>query len=138
MILLDTNIILYSLTPRSPKHKIAQKYIVAHIDELVIAPQNINEALRVLTHPKYVSPMTASHAVRALGEFSDACYLLCPNQQTTHIHYELLQKHNISGNHIFDAYLVATMMTHGVSAIATDNVKDFRIFTDLTIHNPVA
>ena len=38
---------------------------------------------------------------------------------------DLVRRYQVRGKRIHDANIVATMMTHGVSRLATYNVKDF-------------
>jgi predicted nucleic acid-binding protein len=38
---------------------------------------------------------------------------------------DLVRRYQVRGKHIHDASIVATMMTHGVSRLATYNQKDF-------------
>ena len=48
----------------------------------------------------------------------------------------LFNQHPVSGVHIFDLFLVATMLENGVTRIYTYNTKDFDIFSEIEILTP--
>ena len=132
--LIDTNILVYAINEDSPKNKTAQHFLVEQ-NNLVLAHQNIFEALRVLTHPKFSHPMNPKDAQEAIFAISDACKIIYPNNKTHYLALELISKYNLVSNHIFDAYLAATAMSNNIMTIATDNIKDFQRF-GLTLINP--
>lgn len=132
--LIDTNILVYAINADSPKNKTAQNFLLEQ-NNLVIAHQNIFEALRVLTHPKFSNPMNTKNAQEAILAISDACKIIYPNNKTHYIALELIKKHSLIGNHIFDAYLTATAISNDIMTIATDNIKDFQEFK-LQLINP--
>lgn len=136
MILLDTNIIVYSLDKKSSKNYIATNYIKRNAENLAITHQNINEALRVLTHPKHLKPMDIESAIKAVTAISEGLSIVFPKENTIFITLELLEKYKIKSNHVFDAYLTATMLSNGIEEIATDNEKDFSIIKEVKIINP--
>lgn len=134
--LVDSNIIVYSLNSSSPKHKTAQEFLRAYKVENVIAAQNILESVRVLTHPKFSNPMTHKMATRALTAIMAVMPMIYPNHDTFPVAWALIKKHKLRADHVFDAYLAATAMTNDIFMIATDNEKDFRIFEELATYNP--
>ncbi len=135
-ILVDTNIIIYAINRSSPKHTAAQDYLQKHQRDLVVAHQNCIEAIRVLTHPKFSSPMTASRAQQAIAAISSHIELIYPTIETYEFFSELLHKYLRTGNGVFDLYLVATMLSHDVVSIATDNLKDFVGIGEIRATNP--
>lgn len=134
-VLLDTNILVYAINADSPKNKPAQLFLQKNIATLEVAHQNIFEALRVLTHPKFSQPMTPSAAEKALWAIVNACRIIYPNNKTHYLALELIKKHNLFGNQIFDAYLASTAISNNVRSIATDNIKDFQKF-EISVINP--
>lgn len=134
--LIDSNILVYSINSSSPKHKRAQKFLQENLGILELAHQNIFETLRVLTHPKFPSPMNIGDALGAIENILKACRVISPDYRTHHITLELIKKHRLSADQIFDAYLVATALGSGIDTIATDNIGDFKKFTELRIINP--
>jgi len=133
--LVDSNILVYSINKSSPKHKKAQKFLQENINQIVIAHQNIFETLRVLTYKKFPSPMTSLSAIEAVTRITKFVKIISPDYKTHHITLEYIKKYKISSNHIFDAYLAATAISNNVKMIATDNNKDFKFF-DIKVINP--
>ena len=123
--LIDTNILVYAINDDSPKNKTAQLFLQEHINSLTVAHQNIFEALRVLTHPKFTKPMKPNEAQEAIWTIVDACKVIYPNNKTHYLALEIIKENNLFGNQIFDAYLAATVISNNITTIATDNVKDF-------------
>jgi predicted nucleic acid-binding protein len=135
-ILIDSNVMVYAINTTSPKHKAAQAFLQANLGHMVLAHQNIFETLRILTHAKFPHPMKPAAAIAAISNIVEACQVIAPEQDTHHIALSLIQKHNLTSNKIFDAYLAATTLSVGITVIATDNVKDFQIFEGLTVRSP--
>lgn len=138
LILVDSNILVYAINRSSPKHRSAQKFLNQNRDRLVATHQNILETLRVLTHSKFPVPMSTDRAIEAVTAITDACRLVNPSQTASQLALMLVKKHALAGDNVFDAYLAATTMTNDVNTIATDNVKDFRVFEGLEVINPFA
>ena len=136
MILCDSNILIYAINVRSPKHNQAQAFVTNHQSELVCAHQNILETLRVLTHSTYPHPMTLPDGIEATDSIVNNLKILSPTIETYTIAHELLQRFPNKSNHIFDLYLVATMLSHDISTIATDNTKDLALFEGISVFNP--
>lgn len=133
--LVDTNILIYAINADSPKNKSAQQFL-NNFKELEVAHQNIFEALRVLTHPKFTKPMKVRIAQQAILAILKVLTIIIPDHKTHYIAFELINKHNLVGNRIFDAYLTATALSNDIDVIATDNIKDFKKFEEITVFNP--
>src|SRR5258708_26182675 len=111
--LIDSNILVYSINSSSPKHKHAQNFIQSNVGNLKVAHQNVFETLRVLTHSKFPNPMKIFEAVGAVENILEACDIIAPDYKTHRIALELIKKYKISSNQIFDAYLAATAISNG-------------------------
>ncbi len=136
MILIDSNILVYSINSSSPKHKKAQDFLKKNIATFVVAQQNIFETLRVLTHPKFPNPMTPQDAIKAVDWIIKAGEVVTPDYKTYKIAFELIREYNLASDKIFDAYLVATCISCNIDTIATDNIKDFKVFSQIYVINP--
>ena len=136
--LIDTNIFVYSINSASPKHKKAQQFLQENLGKFEISHQNIFETLRVLTHPKFPSPMKIEAALKAIENILKVCTVISPDYRTHRITIELIKKYHLSADQIFDAYLTATALSNIIDVIATDDTKDFKKFTELKIINPFA
>lgn len=134
--LVDTNILIYAINADSPKHQLAQEFLKENSSNLEIAHQNILEAIRVLTHQKFSHSMKLKDALNAIEAISELSRVITPNHNTFYIAIELIRAHKLIGNRIFDTYLVATALTNGIRTIATDNIKDFQKFKEITVFNP--
>lgn len=133
--LIDSNILVYAINADSPKNRLAQSFLERYNATLEITHQNIFEALRVLTHPKFSHPMRPKEAQESILAIANSCKVIYPNNKTHYLALEFIKEHNLVGNRIFDAYLVATIISNNLSTIATDNVKDF-IKYKIEILNP--
>jgi predicted nucleic acid-binding protein len=133
--LIDSNILVYALNTASEKCMAAQQFI-NNEDELITSQQNIFETLRVLTHTKFPTPYLPKDAVQAIEEVTSQFVVIQPLPETAEIAYELIQKYQISGPEVFDAYLVATCLSHQITQIATDNVKHLGKYSEIQVYNP--
>ncbi|OGE30737.1 hypothetical protein A3C59_03410 [Candidatus Daviesbacteria bacterium RIFCSPHIGHO2_02_FULL_36_13] len=134
--IIDSNILVFSINKRSPKHKKAQKFLQENLGKLQVAHQNIFETLRVLTYPKFPNPLKIKDAIEAVERILRVCSIVSPNWKTESIALELIKKYSLSSDMVFDAYLAATALSNDIDTIATDNVKDFSKFKEVTIINP--
>ncbi len=134
--LIDSNILVYSINVSSPKHNKAQRFLQENLNNLEIAHQNIFETLRVLTHPKFPSPMRIDKALEAIEEILKVSKIISPDYRTHNITLELIRKYKLMADQIFDAYLTATAISNGINVIATDNTRDFKKFTQVKTFNP--
>lgn len=64
--LIDSNILIYSINRHSPRNKEAQEFLINNLGNFVIAHQNIIETIRILTHPKFPNPMKIENALSAI------------------------------------------------------------------------
>jgi predicted nucleic acid-binding protein len=134
--LVDANVIVYAINTSSPKNKQAQQFLQREKERLSISHQNIFESLRVLTDPKFPSPMRTDQALNAVERIVRVLDLISPSPKTYYLTQELIIKYQISSDQIFDAYLTATALDNDVLEIATDNEKDFSLFQEIRVCNP--
>lgn len=134
--LVDSNILVYAINKSSPKHKLAQKFLVENKNKLLVAHQNILETLRILTHPKYPNPMEIDKALEAVLKIVEALNVIYPQFETQHLVIELIKKYKLKSDQVFDGYIVATMLTNGINKIATDNERDFKRIIEIKVINP--
>lgn len=134
--IIDSNILVYSIDKFSIKHKIAQKFLRENLNSLEVAHQNIFETLRVITYPKLPNPMKTREAIDTVEQILMSCRIISPNWNTHRIALDLIKKYKLSSDIVFDAYLVATSLSNGITTIATDNVRDFTKFKEIKVINP--
>ena len=136
MILVDSNILVYAINRRSPKNTQAEDFLQKFVGNFLVAHQNILEALRVLTHPKFPNPMQLNSAIAALQSIINAATIISPDHRTYRITAELIKNYTLKSDQIFDAYLVATALVNDVYEIATDNERDFLKIKEIKVINP--
>lgn len=134
--LVDTNILVYAINRRSPKNKIAQIFLQNNIGNLEFTHQNILEALRVLTHPKFPSSMKVLRALKAIENIMKTCRIINPVEKTIYITLILIKRYKLVSDQVFDTYLAATALSNGITTIATDNIRDFKKFKEIKLINP--
>lgn len=134
--LIDTNILVYAINESSPKHQQAKQFLKHNQGQLIVAHQNIIEAIKVLTQPKFLKPMDSESAIKAVLAIIEICQIIIPKFGTEFIALELIKRSDLTGNRIFDAYLAATALSNNVDLIATDNIKDFKKFKEIKVVNP--
>lgn len=134
MILVDSNILIYSFDINSSKNAISRIFLSSE-KNLCISQQNFLETYRVITHDKYSKPMKSIEALEALELIVDEFKVIFPTNATYKLFKELCRKYIVGSNVIFDVYLIATMLSNGINIIATDNAKDFAKFEEIKILN---
>lgn len=134
--LIDSNILVYSINRLSPHHKKAQIFLNNNIGDLQVAHQNIIEAFRALTHKKYSHPMDAKKAINAIEAIVKECEVIYPDRTTYSIAIQLITKYHLIADNVFDGYLAATALSHSIKIIATANEKDFRKIKEIKVINP--
>ena len=80
--------------------------------------------------------MKIADAISILNGITSVFKIISPNYVTYPLSIELIKKNNLSSDLIFDAYLAATALSNDVKELATDNVKDFKKFREITVVNP--
>lgn len=135
-ILVDTNVLIYAINRSSPKSKRAQKFIVDRQSDMVFAHQNVIEALRVLTHRQFPHPMKTTDALTAIESITEIATIISPTTETYAFTQALLKKYQRTADKVFDLYLVATMLSHSITTIGTDNERDFVSIEEIKTVNP--
>lgn len=141
-VLFDSNILVYAHNKRSPyfkKAKLLHEQVLAGELSAAIAQQNILEFLAIVTNPKIIPRfLTPGEAVEKVRTYLESPFeILEPNKQTLKMALDLIGQHKIKQKDIFDAYLVATMITNEVFTLYTANDQDFKKFADkIKIINP--
>lgn len=132
--LLDTNILLRTISPDDPMHA----ETVAAIDTLnarregvIIAPQNLIELWNVCTRPAERNGLGFTPSrTKAEVDRLKRLFIFLPDTQAIFPEWErLVTTFEVKGTKVHDTRLVAFMLVHRLSHILTFNVKDFRRFS---------
>lgn len=145
MSLFDSNIWIYSFdishrekfsTARQLRTKALSRQL-----PVAICPQNYTESFRALTDPQlFENPFSPAQARRELNKIWEGLARIYPDGETISILDKLIQEHpiRIQGLAIYDAFLVATMLSFGIETIYTDNEVDFNLYKQVKVINPFA
>ena len=142
MILLDSNVLVYAHAAHSPFFDAAQRLRdQAVVDELAacISPQVLCEFIATCTNPKLFRPaLSPAQAVKELTTYWASAHIrkIFPKDRTIERMAELIARYRLSGQRIYDVFLVATMLDNDVRTIYTLNTKDFERYPDIRVVNP--
>ncbi|MEI6327076.1 MAG: PIN domain-containing protein [Candidatus Roizmanbacteria bacterium] len=130
--LLDSNIVIYLLDRGAPEHDAVASVLSIDTNQLCLSTQNITESCHVLTRRYGLKLSQVQEGIMRLIE-EYAMEVITPTSETLGIWQKLTTTHP---GPVFDSFLIATMMTHGVTELVTQNTKDFRIYTpDIILHD---
>lgn len=129
MILLDTNVVVYTLDRSSPQHRDCRRLlelVQAGRVAATLLPQVFVECYSVLTSARRVaSPLPAEQARAALGVLRRVLDVKPVPAGALPELDRLLARHPRLGAEVFDLFLVAQMRCLGIEDVCTYNVADF-------------
>jgi predicted nucleic acid-binding protein len=139
MILLDTNLLgrlTDSTDPQCAAARRAIHVLLAGRERLIIVPQNLYEFWAVATRKPGPPPsgqnglgMTCEQASQWLHFFERRFTLLPDRAELAKTWHALVNTLGIRGLRSYDARLVASMQTYGISRLLTFNANDFKGFS---------
>ncbi|MEW6233755.1 MAG: PIN domain-containing protein [Candidatus Omnitrophota bacterium] len=140
--LLDANVLVYAYDESSPYHAAALQLVEKGRGgeiSLCLTPQVLNEFFAVITDPRRVAHhFTAQEALQEMVKFyrSKRILTIFPNSLTIEIMLELLKRHPVVKQDIFDLQLAATMLANNITRIYTYNAEDFIKFSEIETLTP--
>lgn len=139
--LVDSNVILRTLQPRSPDHETAQQAIRILKKQgwkVSLTPQNLVEVWAVATRPERDNGLGFSieRAAAELKRLKTIFTILAEAPDLYPAWEALVIKHRVSGKPTHDARLVAAMQVHGETSILTFNKGDFARYAGIGIVDP--
>ena len=147
MILLDTNVLGRVTDSTDPQCAVARRAIHAPLakqERLVIAPQNLYEFWAVATRNPGPFPagqnglgMTPERASQWLRFFQRRFTLLSDREELLTRWHDLVRTLGITGLRSYDARLVASMQTYGITRLLTFNAEHFKGFP-VTLIDPAS
>ncbi len=133
---IDTNVLL-TATDNTRKHHFKVKKLFKSAIKagfhLAFCGQVIREYLVVATRPVDVNGfgLCPGDAVHNIMEFQKLLVTYDEKKTTAESLQHLVVKYLLKGKRIHDANIIATMKTHGIKYLITDNSADFKCFEDI-------
>lgn len=132
-VLLDTNVLVYSIDEDSKYFSASQKLIYDTNVKLYTTSKNISEMLAVLTrHPQ--NKISGKKAVDIIKGILSYVNLLFPDEKSSVLFFELLLQYKPTGLKIHDFEILSIAKANCVDSIATFNVKDFKNVEGLSFY----
>lgn len=138
-IFFDTNILIYNQDQDSSFYQQAldyhQKVMTGKIRG-VISSQNLLEFSAVMTNPKKITKSLSQKIVALeINKYLKSPFtIIYPKQETLSIFVKLIKKYRLSNpKHVFDFFLIATMLSYNITHILTINDKDFLLFKEIKV-----
>jgi predicted nucleic acid-binding protein len=140
--MLDSNVLVYASQKESRFYQsskaIRDKGLSGEIP-VCVCPQVLFEFFAVITNSgratRSVAPQDATIEIEKYLKIAKILKIY-PDRKITENVLELLKKHNVNSQAIFDLPLVATMLANDVRRIYAYNIDHFKLFTDLDVVTP--
>ena len=141
LVFLDTNILLSATDRGRPSHTAAQSVFPQALTagvHLAISGQVLREYLVASTRPLSANGLGLglSDAVHNVNTFRRRAVFLEESETVADELLRLLGSADVSGKRVHDANIVATMATHNVALLLTENPDDFAVFSGIDTLSP--
>lgn len=140
MVLLDTNVLVYAADRTAAFHQAARTFrdqAARGQQAVCVSPSVLNEFYAVVTDDKRVQrPLTPQAALNELRVYRNVFPVIHPGDSALNHLRDLIERYGIQGPHVFDAWIVATMLEHGVETIYTTDRKHFGRFREIQVVGP--
>ena len=142
LILLDTNVLVYGQEKQSrffESSRILLEKGFAGMLPLCVSPQILMEFHSTVTNPKRVTKaVPVADSLDQIKEYlvSPSIRKIYPSRKTLSEVLRLIEVYQISRQEIYDAQLVATMLSNGVTRICTYNVEHFKKYKEIEVVTP--
>jgi toxin-antitoxin system PIN domain toxin len=141
VILIDANLLIYSVDSNSPHHAAARKWLersLSGTDRIGLAWIVVLAFLRVTTRASILHrPLSAEAAIGFVDSWLQQPFvrLVAPGENHWPIFRNLWANTGTAGNLTSDTHLAALAIEHGASVASTDH--DFRRFPGIDLINPL-
>ncbi|MEE9414399.1 MAG: TA system VapC family ribonuclease toxin [Acidimicrobiales bacterium] len=140
--LVDANILLYSVDESSRFHRAATDWLTTALNgprRVGLPWISLTAFLRIVTNPRALEqPLAPVEAWQTIDGWLSAPAAWVPDQGAGH--HEILRQltvdHDLRAGLVTDAVLAALCIEHGLEIVSADS--DFARFTEITWINPVA
>lgn len=126
----DANILVYAVNQDAPQHEASTALIKAAEEGLVtveLVPQVLLEFFSVVTNPRRVpQALTPADAWQRVATLRSALPLLPVQTRAMDLLDTLVSSRQPRGRAVYDLFLAAQILSHGIRTICTYNVRDFQ------------
>lgn len=142
MILVDANLLIYATDSTSPRHAPAAAWLEDQLNGTIrvgIPWEALIAFCRIATHPRVMArPLAVSTAWAVVRDWLEAPNVWTPTATERHADVlgGLIERHQVTGNLVYDAHLAAIAIQHGLEVCTADT--DFARFTEVAWRNPLA
>jgi len=138
-VLVDTNVLLRRLESGHPHHRDAvagTERVIGSGEPVYVAAQNVTEFWATATRPPAQNGLGLDVVAAAAAVIRiEQAFALLPDDPRIYDYWKrLVTLHQIIGNRIYDARLVAVMLVHGIGRILTFNAADFVRYGIAVLH----
>jgi predicted nucleic acid-binding protein len=140
---IDTNVLLAAHLPCIDHHEKVRATLERLLSDpdttLCIPPLVIDELLHVATNTRrFENALSMPVALELVRSYLDAANVeITPeDERSTSLAVELMRTHDLGRKRIGDTMIAASLIAAGVTDLVTTNVRDYRAFTQLTLHDP--
>ena len=142
MISIDTNIFLYAQNLDCREHLAAYDFVLecSNRSDVVVCELVLVELYVLLRNPSvFKKPLSSTRAVEICTAYrQNPKWRLVENAPVMESVWETVNRPGFSRRRIFDIRLALTLKHHGVTALATGNIKDFQDLGLYRVWNPVS
>jgi len=136
-VLLDTNVIIYSIDRQSKYFNAAQNLINDPGINLFTTSKNIAAFLTVVTRLPDHS-LSIKQAITVITDYQKISTILYPTEKSLSIFLKLVNEYKPIGLAIHDFEIVSIGLAHKIDQIATFNQKDFKKINEITFYPFIA
>jgi predicted nucleic acid-binding protein len=138
-VLVASNVLLRRLEPRHPHYRDA----VVGADRLLDSGEPVHVAAQSIAEFWAAATRATAHnglgldvaAAAAAVDRIEQVFIVLPDDPKIYDDWRrLVMLHQITGNRVYDARLVAVMLVHGIGRILTFNVADFSRYGVAVLH----
>lgn len=137
----DTNVLVFANVAEAPLHKVALARLQEYRESdcrMWISGQVLREYLAFRSRAEFMKgPSDLSTLIDRVRFFESEFNVVYDTPDTLNKLLMLVKKVDVGGKQIHDANIVATMLTHGIKHLLTDNVEDFKRYSSFITVIPV-
>ena len=142
---IDTNVLLMAHLPTLDAHERVSAYHTRVLSDsgtsVCIPPYVLNEFMFIVTSRKrFEHALSIKKAVRIARAYADAgnVEIIPECQESISLALEMMKTHGLGRRRIGDTMIAASLIAAGIQHLVTTNPRDFRIFSQFTLLDPLA